>query len=68
MEESQRREELVREIWREKEIVEMAVLEGDLGVVDQGDRGDQVVQEDHPTILTIGGRIMTHIGTQQMDG
>ena len=71
MEESHRWEELVREIWREKEIVEMTVLEGDLEVVDQGDWGnqeDQVAQEDHPMILTIGVQITTHIGTWQMDG
>ena len=71
MEESHRWEELVMEIWKEKEVVEMAVLEGDLEVVDQGDRGDQedqVAQEDHLMILTIGVQITTHIVTRQMDG
>ena len=64
-------EELTMVIPTEEEVVEMVALEEDRGEVDLEDledQGDRLVQEDHPMTLTIGVRIMKHIGTQQTDG
>ena len=59
------------EILTEEEVAEMVASEEDWGEVDLEDledQGDRLAQEDHPMTLTIGVRIMKHIGTPQMDG
>ena len=71
MGEVHRWEELTMEIQIEEEVVEMAVLEEDLGEVDQevlGVQGDQVAQGDHPMTLMIGVQIPMHTGIHEMDG